>query len=444
MGERELKIISLNDPSALGLPAELLSVGDVLVEISGRPARDQLDYHYYAAAGRNIRLKVKRKTGTLETITIDADVLHRLDLTFSPMNFKRCRCKCPFCFVDQMPDGLRETLYVKDEDFRLSFLYGNFTTLNDVTDAEIERIIEQGISPQYVSVHTLDPHMREWIFGRPMRRDILDTLHRLAEGGITIHTQAVLCPGKNDGADLDGTITRLEALHENIASLAVVPVGLTRHRDGLSPLRPYSTEEMSRVIDRVEAHQMRYLSSGRSSRFVFLSDEWFIETDRTVPDDDSYEGYPQLDNGVGMTRSFAEEIVADIEQYGIPERLDTILVVTGAMGEKVFTKYVLPLLREHTASIPAVLPVKNRLFGETVTCSGLLACADIVTGLQSIDTSGRTIFLPPNVLNYEDKFLDGPSLDDFRSAVGRPAIVPRESFIIAAAGNEDGKGGTHA
>lgn len=432
MVEKALEITKLNDPTRFGLKADILSVGDVLIEISGHPAKDQLDYHYYSSAGPKIRLKVRKKDGSVKSISVDADILHKLDLTFSPMDFKRCRCKCPFCFVDQMPRGMRDTLYLKDEDFRLSFLYGNFTTLNDITDADIERIIEQGISPQYVSVHSVDPRMREWIFGRPMKRNILDTLHRLADGGITIHTQAVLCPGKNDGRYLDETITSLEALHENISSLAVVPVGLTAHREGLPSLRTYRSDEMLPVIERIEDYQRRFLGSGRASRFVFLSDEWFIETDLTVPEEAAYEGYPQLDNGVGMTRSFVESIIEDIGEYGPPGDLDSILIVTGALGEKVFSKYVLPILIGHGESAPAIVGVKNHFFGETVTCSGLLTFTDIVAALQTSAASERTIYLPPNVLNHEDKFLDGPAIDDLRSTTGRPVAVPRDSFIGAA------------
>jgi putative radical SAM enzyme (TIGR03279 family) len=441
MDEKALEIIKLNDPSRYGLPADILAVGDVLIEISGRPAQDQLDFHYYASADQEILLTVKKKNGTVKEILMDAAKLHELDVTFSPMNFRRCRCKCPFCFVDQMPHGMRDSLYLKDEDFRMSFLYGNFTTLNDITNPEIDRIIEQGISPQYVSVHAVDPRMREWIFGRPIKHDILDTLHRLAHGGITIHAQAVLCPGKNDGRCLDETIQKLEALHANIASLAVVPVGLTRHREGLAPLRPYHTDEMFPVVDQVMDYQVRYLRSERASRFVFLSDEWFIGSGRTIPGEEAYEGYPQLDNGVGMTRSFIDGIIRDIEHYGLPDHIERTLIITGALGEEVFSKYVLPVFDEYGASSPSMLRINNKFFGETVTCSGLLSYDDIVAGLTHSKTSQQTIYLPPNVLNYEDKFLDGPTLDDFRNVIGQPVIVPRQTLIGAMTGAEPQEGG---
>jgi putative radical SAM enzyme (TIGR03279 family) len=443
MADKVLEIIKLNDPSRFGLRADILSVGDVLIEISGRPSGDQLDFHYYASADQKVLLKVRKKNGTIEDVSIDTDILHKLDLTFSPMDFKRCRCKCPFCFVDQMPPGMRDTLYLKDEDFRLSFLYGNFTTLNDITNSEIDRIIEQGISPQYVSVHAVDPAMREWIFGRPMKRDILNTLHRLADGGITIHAQAVLCPGRNDGTYLDETISSLETLHSNIASLAVVPVGLTGHREGLPPLRTYRAEEMLPVITQVEDYQRRYLDGERVSRFVFLSDEWFIETDSSIPEEDAYEGYPQLDNGVGMTRNFVNEIIQDIEDLGMSDHPGHILIVTGELGAKVFSKYVLPIFSELGRPVPTVIKVTNHFFGETVTTSGLLSSTDIIAELNRLEITQGTIFLPPNVLNYEDKFLDGPSLDDFRHEIKQPVIVPRESFIGALQGTDQQEGEAH-
>ncbi|MFH1756357.1 MAG: DUF512 domain-containing protein [Candidatus Latescibacterota bacterium] len=429
MNDKALEIIMMNDPARCGLEADILSVGDSIIEVAGHRAQDQLDFHYYTAVARKVRLSIKKKNGELRKITLDADILHELNLTFSPMNFRRCRCKCKFCFVDQMPHDLRDTLYLKDEDFRLSFLYGNFTTLNDITDAELDRIIEQGISPQYVSVHAVDPAMREWIFGRPMKRNILDILRTLAEGDITVHTQAVLIPGKNDGKYLDSTITALERLHANIESLAVVPVGLTRHREGLPLLRTYRTEEMFAVLDQVAGFQESFVNSPRAGRFVHLSDEWYIETKRDIPDEESYEGFPQLDNGVGMTRNMVAELCEDIAQYGVPDHLDSMLIVTGALGERVFSKYILPLFAANGCSMPAVLKVDNHFFGETVTTSGLLTHVDIVDALQRCDITGKTIYLPPNVLNYEGAFLDGPSLLDFSKRVGRPVVVPQETLL---------------
>ncbi len=435
MADKALEIIRMDDPSRYGLEPEILSVGDTVLEVSGHPARDPLDFIYYTSletqgdSGESIQLKVIRKNGTHRDILIDPDLLHQLNIVFSPIDFKRCRCKCPFCFVDQMPAGMRESLYIKDEDYRLSFLYGNYTTMNDVTEADIDRMIEQRTSPQYVSVHAVDEKMREWIFGRPMKNDILETLKTLADGGITIHTQVVLCPGKNDRFYLDETISTLEALHPNITSLAVVPVGLTRHRQGLTKLRPYESEEMEAVIEQVEAYQDLFLESARQSRFVFLSDEWYLEANHEIPAYETYEDFSQIDNGVGMVRFFSQDILESIKSSLRSDGLDRIQIVTGALGEKTFTRYVFPLLSEHVERLPHVLSVKNRFFGETVTCSGLLTFHDIADALKQTESNGMVALLPPNVLNYEGRFLEGPALEDLEKTTSRRVVVPEDTSI---------------
>src|SRR5512134_773569 len=307
MADKALEIVSMKNPADFGLDPNILAVGDRVVEVAGKPAEDQLDFHFHSSKGRTVSIRVERKDGTRENIVLPTSAIAGLEIWFEAMDFRRCRCKCPFCFVDQMPKGMRETLYVKDEDFRLSFLYGNFTTMNDISDEELAKIIEQRNSPQWVSVHVVEEGMRRFIFGRPMKRDIVATLRTLAQGGITVHTQAVIVPGKNDGAYLDQTIETLEAIGPRVVSLAVVPVGLTRHRAGLSVIRSFRDDEMGTVIDQVSGWQQRFLSA-RQSRFVYASDEWYVGAGRDVPDFDAYEGFPQFDNGVGTIRYFLDEV----------------------------------------------------------------------------------------------------------------------------------------
>ncbi len=419
----------MKDPSPFGLDPDILGAGDEVLQISGRPARDPLDFHYYTSLGRTARLKVRKKNGSFKNIRIDTRLLQQLDVTFSPMEFKRCRCKCPFCFVEQMPKGMRRSLYVRDEDYRLSFLYANYTTMNDIADTEIEKIVEQNLSPQYVSVHAVDDKVREWMFGRPMKRRILDTLRRLAEGGITIHAQVVLCPGKNDGRCLDETIERLAGLHPNMSSLAVVPVGLTRHRKGLPEIKTYEGVEMEAIVEQVEAYQAKFLNGARGSRFVFLSDEWYIGADRNIPDEETYEDFPQLDNGVGMTRSFLREIEEDIHRCGLPGSLGEITILTGALGEVVFRKYVEPMVSSLIDAPPNIISVRNRFFGDSVTCSGLLVFEDVLDALRRAPHNARSVFLPPNILNHDGRFLDGPAPRDLERSIGCRVVVPNGSFI---------------
>ncbi|HXV13991.1 MAG TPA: DUF512 domain-containing protein [Candidatus Krumholzibacteria bacterium] len=430
MAERALKIVSMKDPADFGLAPGVLAVGDAVVEVAGKPAEDQLDFHFHASRGKSVTILVERANGTRERIVLPTSAVAGLEIWFEAMDFRRCRCKCPFCFVDQMPKGMRETLYVKDEDFRLSFLYGNFTTMNDVTDDEIAKIVEQRNSPQWVSVHVIDEAMRRFIFGRPMKRDIARTLRTLSEGGITVHTQAVIVPGRNDGDYLRETIETLEGIGANIATLAVVPVGLTRHREGLSSIRSYRDEEMAPVIDLVESYQARFLEK-RRSRFVFASDEWYVGAGRVAPGYDTYEDFPQLDNGVGSIRNFLAEIEADLDAFELPADASSIRIATGKLAARVFERYVFPLLTARgLRTLPEVTVVENEYFGAGVTCSGLLVGRDIVAAVSKAG-SAKTTFIPPNCLNYDGVTIDEMSVDDLARETGAPVVAPDESFVEA-------------
>jgi putative radical SAM enzyme (TIGR03279 family) len=446
MADRALEIVSIKNPSDFGLDPSVLEVGDKIIEVAGEKAADQLDWHFYAAQGKSVRIKVERKNGRIEQLVLPSDAVAGMEIWFRSMDFRRCRCKCPFCFVDQMPKGMRKSLYVKDEDFRLSFLYGNFTTMNDVTEQELEKIIRQKNSPQWVSVHSVDPEVRRFIFGRPMKRDILDTLRRLGDGGIAVHTQAVLVPGRNDGEYLKETIETLEALHAYVLSLAVVPVGLTGHRDGLPVLRSYTAEEMERVLDLVEPYRKRYLESERRSRFVYPSDEWYVGTGREVPVEEAYEGFPQIDNGVGMIRQFVSEIESDADEYGIARALGNIRIVTGEMGGRVFSDYVFPLMKEKgVRSLPELVTVKNDFFGAGVTCSGLLVGADILEQVkrQTADEGrAKVTFIPPNCLNHDGVTIDDMSVEDLAEALESPVVVPGDSFVSSLEEHAEGSDGT--
>jgi putative radical SAM enzyme (TIGR03279 family) len=447
MADRALEIISMKNPEKFGLDPSVLAVGDRILEVAGEKAADQLDWHFYASQGKSVSIKVQRPDGRIEDIVLPSETVAGLEIWFEAMDFRRCRCKCVFCFVDQMPKGLRKSLYVKDEDFRLSFLYGNFTTMNDITDEELDKIIRQKNSPQWVSVHVIDEDTRVKLFGRPMKRNIRETLLRLAEGGIAVHTQAVIVPGLNDGDLLCETIEALEALHSNIVSAAVVPVGLTRHRGGLPGIRCYRYDEMEDVVRLVEPYGDRYAAGPRESRFVYASDEWYIGAGLPVPDFDSYGGFPQLDNGVGVTRHFLADIEADIEALGIPRSLGNIRIVTGRLGERVFHNHVFPLLQEKgVRSLPGVVAVENRFFGTDVTCSGLLVGADIVQAIKdrAVDGGGgeAVTFLPPNCFNHDGVTIDEKTVENLADQLGATVVVPEDSFVEALQEHAEGSDGT--
>jgi len=431
MADRALEIVAMKNPADFGLDPNVLAVGDRILEVAGQPAADQIDFHFHTSRGKTVTIRVARKDGAVEDVVLPTSAVAGLEIWFEAMDFRRCRCKCPFCFVDQMPRGMRETLYVKDEDFRLSFLYGNFTTMNDITDAELAKIIAQKNSPQWVSVHVIEGGMRRFMFGRPMKRDIVATLRTLAEGGITVHTQAVIVPGKNDGEYLEETIATLEGIHPNIASLAVVPVGLTKHRGGLSSIRSYRDEEMGAVIDLVEPCRERFLAS-RGSRFVFASDEWYVGAGRETPPFEAYEGFPQLDNGVGTIRHFLHDIEEDLGAYELPADLGGIRIATGSLAARVFARNVFPLLGARgVARVPEVVPVTNDFFGASVTCSGLLVGADIVAAVRAAGGPPRPTFIPPNCLNYDGVTIDEMTPDDIARAIGAPVVAPGDSFVAA-------------
>lgn len=442
MADKALEIIAMGNPADFGLDPDVLAVGDRIVEVAGRKAEDQLDFHYHTSGSKTVSLKVQRRDGTVEDVTLPSAAVDGLEIFFEAMDFRRCRCKCPFCFVDQMPAGMRESLYVKDEDFRLSFLYGNFTTMNDITDAELGKIIEQKNSPQWVSVHVIEEEMRRFIFGRPMKRNILETLRTLAEGGISVHAQAVIVPGKNDGDYLRETIETLEGLHPNIETLAVVPVGLTKHRDGLPGIRSYRDDEMGGVLDLVEPYRERFLASARASRFVFASDEWYVGAGRDVPTFDAYEGFPQLDNGVGTIRTLVHEVEEDLDAHGIPEELGRVRIVTSKLGARVFESNVLPLLQAKGARrLPEVVSVENEFFGNTVTCSGLLVGADMVAAVgDAAAARGGVVFIPPNCLNHDGVTIDDMTPEAMAAAIGEPVVVPDVSLVEALHEHAGGAG----
>ncbi len=430
MADRALKIVSMKDPADFGLAPGILAVGDHVVEVAGKPAEDQLDFHFHASRGKSVSILVERANGARERIVLPTSAVAGLEIWFEAMDFRRCRCKCPFCFVDQMPKGMRDTLYVKDEDFRLSFLYGNFTTMNDISDDEVAKIIEQRNSPQWVSVHVIDEAMRRFIFGRPMKRDIVKTLRTLSDAGIRIHTQAVIVPGRNDGDYLRETIETLEGIGEHVVTLAVVPVGLTRHREGLSSIRSYRDDEMAPVIDLVEDYQRRFLDK-RGSRFVFASDEWYVGAAREAPAYDTYEDFPQLDNGVGSIRNFLAEIEADLDAFELPSDASMIRIATGSLGGRVFERYVFPLLTSRGMRVlPEVTVVPNVYFGSGVTCSGLLVGRDIADAVTKAG-GAKTTFIPPNCLNYAGVTIDEMSVDDIAKVTGAPVVAPSESFVEA-------------
>jgi len=416
--------------------------GDEIVSIDDTPVNDQLDVIFLPAQRPSAEWRLRRAGGRAVRRRLRAETVAAADLELEKMRFRRCRSRCVFCFVDQMPPGLRPSLYVKDDDYRLSFLFGNFVTLADVTNRDLERIVEYGLSPVYVSVHALDRDARERLFGRPMRRDIRRTLRRLADGGVTMHAQIVLVPGYNDGETLARTVDGLFDLHPGVASTAVVPVGLTRHRRGLVSLERPDAAACSRLVRFAAERRGRFSAATGGDPFLYLADEIFLAAGEEPPPSGWYGDFPQLANGVGMARRFIDETAARaarLSRNGRPVKLAT---VTGALGGNLFRRHIRPILdRIRPRFDIEPLVVRNRLFGSGVTVAGLLSGADI--GSAALKMGGdRCIVISPDTVNHEGRFLDDETPRTLSRRIGRRVVVAREHFlerrVIAACGRGRG------
>jgi putative radical SAM enzyme (TIGR03279 family) len=402
------------------IAAELdLLPGDRLLRINGHPVRDIIDYNYLSS-DETLTLEVGKLSGEIWEIELERDADDRLGIIFSPPQPAECGNKCIFCFVHQLPRGLRTPLYVKDEDYRLSFLYGNYVTLANIHDDDLTRISEQRLSPLYISVHTTDPLLRETMLGKKGLQPILDVLKKLAAARISMHTQVVLCPGLNDGDQLAQTITDLAGLHPWVASLAIVPLGLTSHRSKLPRLHPVTREIAAEVIASCEFRN-RTLREELGEPFLYLADEFYLKADLPFPPLESYGDLPQLENGVGMIPLFLDE-AADVLKRAAPLPHQTITVVTGCSPYSYLADF-LEKLGARTGVSFRPYAIKNRLFGESVTVTGLVPGQDIIAGLAGREL-GDLVFVPDVMLKEgEEIFLDELSLDALADALGVEVVV---------------------
>lgn len=396
-----------------------LEPGDRLLSVNGHPLRDVIDYNYFAS-DEELELEVEKADGELWELEVERDEGEPLGLSFQAPVPARCGNNCVFCFVHQLPRGLRGPLYVKDEDYRLSFLYGNYVTMANIGRGEIERIKEQRLSPLYISVHATDAELRERLLGKTGILPILDVIRELAEARITVHTQVVLCPGWNDGDAFARTVEDLAALHPWVSSLAVVPVGLTEHRRNLPALTPV-TREFAAAFVRKWYPESRLLEERLGAPFLFLADEFFIKGELPFPELESYGDLPQLENGVGMIPLFLSEAEQVLEEAGTlkPARFT---VVTGESPYRYLSDFLERLSGATGVSLQPVA-VRNRLFGPTVTVTGLVCGADVVAALQGMEL-GELVLVPDVMLKEgEGVFLDNLTLDDVERQLGVPVQV---------------------
>ena len=398
---------------------------DTLVAINGHAIRDVLDYQFYALDSK-LRVTFQNAKGHEKTVTVKKDESEDLGLVFETYLMDKqqhCKNKCVFCFIDQMPPGMRDTLYFKDDDARLSFLFGNYITLTNLTDADVDRIIEMHISPVNVSVHTMNPDLRVRMMKNPKAGESLRMLRRIADAGIRLNTQLVLCPGLNDGDELVYSLTELEKLYPALASIAAVPVGLTKFREKLPHLDEYTPDGARRVIETINAFGLR-CKAQYGSRLAFAADEFYLKAGLPLPDEDYYEDYPQIENGVGLWTSLECEFRAALESCDFPD--DTAFAASMATGTASF-----PLLRSFKALLEGRFPngkvdvyaIENDFFGHSITVAGLVTGQDLIAQLKGKDLHGR-LLIPSVMLRAEgDVFLDDVSVEDVERALGVSLVV---------------------
>ncbi len=398
-----------------GSPAAKAGVrkGWRLLRIDNHPVGDILDYRILTA-DEKIKALFNTGSGYLRRTTLilkdgESPGLEFESPTLAPL--QRCGNRCIFCFVAQNPPGLRQTLYVKDDDYRLSFLYGNFITLNRVTEDELQRIIKLQLSPIYVSVHTTNPELRERMFGSRHGKRGLDNLYKLIAAGIAVHAQIVLCPGYNSGPEMLKTIKDLANLGPNLLSLGLVPVGLTKHRDGLEELKGYDPESAKELLRELKPLQQEFLET-RGTRFVFAADEFYNLAAVDYPPEDFYEGYPQLENGIGLGRIFLNEL--DLVKNELPLSLNNNLKITIATGKsagRLLNTFV-EMLSGIDKLVISLEIVENHFFGNSVTVAGLLTGSDLIRGLDG-KVAGQILFISTAMLkDRSNLFLDNTTVSE--------------------------------
>lgn len=385
--------------------------GDVILSINGNQIHDEIDYMFYGGEPK-LHIEIKRD-GKTQHIRLNLKESEKSGIRLRQFRLKTCRCNCIFCFVGQLPRGLRKTLYVKDEDYRMSFLYGNYITMANLTDEDKQRIVKQRLSPLYISVHSTNRAIRNRMLGNSHAPDIMKELGFLKKHGIKMHTQIVLCPGINDAGELKKTIGQLHSLYPQMQSIAVVPVGLTAHRK--TKLRPVEKKDAEMALRTIEGFQKRFKKK-HGDPIVYPSDEFYIKAGRALPSVRDYGDLPQLENGVGMVSLFNAK-AKTINPQKIKDSNKKYITFTGTSFYPYFKRF-LERLAKSGISV-SVVPVKNRFFGESITVTGLITGRDVIRTLSPDKTEGYDILLVPDVVLREgrDVFLDDVSLKDIESAL---------------------------
>ncbi len=413
--------------------------GDILVSVNGHEIHDILEYRYLTAE-YEVTLEIKKKNGTTEIITVENDY-EDVGLEFTEGlidEAQSCTNKCIFCFIDQLPKGMRETVYFKDDDTRLSFLQGNYVTLTNLSDEEIDRLIEMRVSPINISVHATEPDLRCMMLSNRFAGKCYEIMKKFAQNGIFMNCQIVLCPEINDGEHLRRTLDDLAALYPNVNSVSVVPVGLTRYRDGLYPIKPFTSMSSMETVEFVGKIQDEFLEK-LGTRLVYLSDEFYLNAGVPIPAADAYEGFPQLENGVGLIASMKEEFDAAIGMIKKKKRSRRVSIATGEIAYDFINGLAKKIQNMFEGVSVTVYAIKNNFFGGGVNVSGLVCGSDIIDALRGvIDTD--TLLIPHSMLRDDDNiFLDDVTVRDVENALNvkvLPVLNDGYEFVEKVLGEE--------
>ncbi len=408
--------------------------GDQLVSINGEEIFDMMDLQFYST-DTQLDVVISRGGENISLHIIKEDDYTPLGLEFQTYLIDKqhsCKNKCIFCFVDQLPKGLRKDMYFKDDDERLSYLFGNYITLTNLSRREIDRIKKMKISPINISVHTTNPELRTFMMKNPRSAEINDVMAEFAEAGIIMNTQIVLCKGVNDEENLKESIDKLQSLYPQVASCSIVPIGVTRYRDGLAPVETFSKEDCRRVIEQVNQWTEEFYRQ-HGERIVYLSDEFYLRAELPIPQAEYYGTFPQIENGVGMVRTFMDSFAEELEYYQGLEEPVYADIVTGEAMYPVLCD-VIAQAKEVAGDMLniTVHKIKNNFFGGNVWVTGLITATDIIDQLQGKLTSTRLLLCNDMLRSEQDMFLDNKTPADIESALGvKTEFYPNDGLQMA-------------
>ena len=410
-------IVSAVAPGSIAEELEI-EPGDVLVSVNGQEPEDVFDYRYLMNE-EEVLVVIRKPDGEEWELEIEKEYEDDLGMEFENGlmdDYRSCRNKCMFCFIDQLPKGMRDTLYFKDDDSRLSFLQGNYLTLTNMNEHDLEKIIYYKLSPINISFQATNPELRCKMLHNRFAGDIMDKVQRLKAAGIVMNGQIVLCRGVNDGEELDRSIRDLVTLMPELQSVSVVPVGLTRYRDGLYPLEPFTKEDACRVLDLIHSWQEKLVKK-YGTHFIHAGDEWYILAERPMPEETTYDGYLQLENGVGMVRLLKEEVDACLADLPGDDRKRKVTIATGELAAPYLREHVIAIRKKYPGVEAQVITVKNEFFGGKITVAGLLTGQDLVNQLKGKDL-GEELLLTTNMLKSDEPiFLDDMTVEQLQIAL---------------------------